>query len=236
MSLTESDLIQVQNTYDASWLIDKGFKRNKIIVVPNGISKKRLPVFKAIQRNFEPPFKIAFVGTFDFRKGAMDFPHIVERILEDFPETEFKLLGTKGLFINKEQVLKFFPKKLRTSLTVIPSFEPMDLPLLLSDCHVGIFPSYFESFGFGALEMMCAGLPVVAYKSAGPTDYIIKDLLVEVGDKKLMAEKVIELLGNRKSLTYFSELAGRVTEEYNWGKIAVESLEIYRQEVHKKII
>lgn len=234
ISLKESDLIQVQNLFDVKWLIGRGYNKEKIVMVPNGISEKRLPLFKALQRNFEPPFKIAFVGTFDFRKGAMDFPYILQKILDQFPNTKFKLLGTRGLFKTKEKVLNFFPKKLRQSINVSPSFEPMDLPELLADCHLGIFPSYYESFGFGALEMMSAGLPVVAYKSAGPADYILPELLVEIGDKKTMAEKVNEILGNKDRLMLLSMQAEKITDKYNWETIAKKALVIYRKEMLKR--
>src|SRR6185295_5332692 len=83
---------------------------------------------------------IAFVGTFDERKGAADFPEIVEQVVAAVPAAKFKLLGTAGLTTSVDQVLRSFPRSMRAAIDVIPQFDPDDLPKLLSDCAVGMFP------------------------------------------------------------------------------------------------
>lgn len=228
-SLRQSDVIQVQNKLDAALLIGKGFDKSKIIIVPNGITEERSLNLRKSRLPFEKQFIIAFTGTFDFRKGAMDFPFIVKTLLRQYPDCRFKFLGTKGLFSKTDQVLNFFPKNLRNSIEVIPTFEPEELPELLRDCQIGIFPSYLESFGFGALEMMCAGLPVVSYNVPGPSDFILKDLLVPVGDKKLMVEKVIDLMEDKAKLKRMAQEAREVADEYSWSKIATTTSYIYQQ-------
>jgi glycosyltransferase involved in cell wall biosynthesis len=228
-SLKNCDVIQVQNNKDFEALTNLGFSKNKIIIVPNGISDERLKLFESIERSFEAAFKIAFVGTFDFRKGAMDFPFIVQRVLKDYPETQFKFLGTKGLFKTIEEVLAFFPKKYHSHIEVKPTFDPLELPELLTDCHIGIFPSYIESFGFGALEMMCAGLPVIGYDAPGPADFLLKDLLVPIGDKQLLAEKVALLLKNKELLVAKSKESKEVSKRYKWSIIASDVDKIYKQ-------
>lgn len=233
-SLEQCDVIQVQNHLDAALLINKGFDKNKIIIVPNGISKERSLSLRKNREIIPEHFTIAFTGTFDFRKGAMDFPFIVKNILEKFPDCKFKLLGTKGLYSTANQVLSFFPKKCQNSIVVIPTFEPEDLPSLLRDCQIGIFPSYLESFGFGALEMMCAGLPVVSYNIPGPSDFILKNLLVPVGDKKLMVEKVINLIEDKAKLFRMSQEARKIADNYSWSKIALSTSRMYQQHYNKR--
>ncbi|MFN6946690.1 MAG: glycosyltransferase family 4 protein [Cytophagaceae bacterium] len=226
-SLQQCDLIQVQNALDKDILIKNGFNRDKIVIIPNGISDERIKLFTNINRNYDSLFTIAFVGTFDFRKGALDFPHIFRNILKAYPKTQFKLLGTKGLFPSKSEVLAFFPQKYHSIISVIPTFEPNELPGLLQDCHIGIFPSYHESFGFGALEMMCAGLPVISYNTPGPSDFILKELLVPIGDKNGISEKVLELMADKELLSQKSRIARQVAKEYNWSSIASVASENY---------
>lgn len=238
-SLKECDIIQVQNQSDLQSLVRKGFKKEKIIVVPNGISEERIKLFESVEHSYATPFTIAFVGTFDFRKGAMDFPHILSTVIKEFPNCKFKFLGTKGLFTTEQQVMSFFPKRLRSNISVMPVFEPKDLPSLLTDCQVGVFPSYFESFGFGALEMMAAGLPVVAYNASGPADFIIKELLVPVGDKKQLVQKVLNLLHDPVLLESKSKEARIISREYNWNRVALEASTTYKlklQHVLKKAV
>ena len=79
----------------------------------------------------------------------MDFPRILKALKTKFPDIQLNLLGTNGLFSGKEEVLAFFPEKDHKNIKVIPKFKAADLPELLSTSHVGVFPSYLESFGFG---------------------------------------------------------------------------------------
>jgi glycosyltransferase involved in cell wall biosynthesis len=228
--LANTDLIQVQNTKDRDLLLDKGFSTEKIIIIPNGITTERTQSFKGYDRSYNGPFTIAFVGTFDFRKGAMDFPNILTAIKSKFPDVHLNLLGTNGLFSGTEDVLEFFPEKDHKNITVVPKFKAADLPELLSKSHVGIFPSYLESFGFGALEMMCAGLPVVAYDSPGPVDFILNDLLIKTGDENALAQKTIELLSKPDWLKSQSEAARkRVIEHYCWDDIAAVADQQYKK-------
>lgn len=229
MSLSNADVIQVQNRKDKNLLISRGYAGNRIIIVPNGISKERIEQFGRIHHTFSAPFNIAFVGTFDYRKGAMDFAGIFKIIKQQIPQVKFKLLGTKGIFNTKEEVLRFFPKKLHKDIEVVPSFASSHLPNLLEDCHIGLFPSYLESFGFGALEMMAAGLPVIAYDAPGPSDFIDPHFLVPTGDYKAMAEKIVKLLNNEELLKKSSlKVKLKVFDQYCWDDIAQKVDVVYR--------
>jgi len=232
--LEQADLIQVQNKKDLALLKEKEFSEEKIKVVPNGITSDRILNFRNSIVKAETPYKIAFVGSFDFRKGAIDFPIIFKIIKRKFPTVQLKLVGTRGMFPLKEQVLKFFPKKYHKDIEVIPNFKSEELPDIIADCHIGIFPSYLESFGFGALEMMCMGMPVVAYDAPGPCDFVLPELLVPIGDTQALAGKVISLFENPKLLKEKSkEARDRVVSNYRWEDIAKKVDEIYRDSLQK---
>src|SRR5690606_31045448 len=195
----------------------------------------RFRKFSIEEKSYAKPYHVAFVGSFDFRKGAMDFPYLLSCLKWRFPTVRLKLFGTQGIFNSREEVLKFFPRNCRSSIDVVPSFKAEHLPDLLRDCHVGVFPSYLESFGFGALEMMCAGLPVVAYDAPGPSDFILPDLLVPTGDKETLTDKVIMLLENNKLLIEKSvEARLAVEKHYLWDDIAARVDEKYRMKLEKK--
>jgi glycosyltransferase involved in cell wall biosynthesis len=232
--LAQADLIQVQNKKDYDLLVRKGFPDQKIVVIGNGITSERISEFDQPSSKQGGPFVIGFVGTFDFRKGAMDFPFILERLKRHYPDLELKLMGTKGLFTSEKEVLNFFPKKFHTDIQVIPFFKSKSLPQLLKDCHLGVFPSYLESFGFGALEMMCAGLPVVAYDAPGPADFILPELLVPTGDKAGMVEKILSLLKEDGALSRKgSQARKKVIENYRWDDLAILANRNYRRHLHR---
>ncbi|SKB98360.1 Glycosyltransferase involved in cell wall bisynthesis [Parapedobacter luteus] len=227
LTLSQSDLIQVQNTEDKKCLIKKGHPEDKIIIIPNGILPEKLELFKRTPK-ISGTKKIAFVGTFDFRKGALDFP-ILLKLLSRLgnPNAKIKLLGTKGLYSTQQQILGFFPKKLQHLIEIHPTFEPSELPALLSDCQVGVFPSYLESFGYGALEMMAAGLPVVGYDTPGPCDFLLPELKVPAGNTLLMAQKLNKLLNEPAYLEKMGIQAQKQVDKYNWDTIALEVSKTY---------
>ncbi|WP_028295712.1 glycosyltransferase family 4 protein [Olivibacter sitiensis] len=227
-TLMNCDLIQVQNHMDKDLLVKKGYDGRNIVVVPNGITEERFSHFTdASVLNVAKEDKIAFVGTFDFRKGAMDFPYVLKYLLSRKEGIKMKLLGTKGLLKTEKEVLNFFPKKFHSFLEVVPSFEPNNLPNLLADCKVGVFPSYVESFGFGALEMMAAGLPVVGYNSPGPCDFLLEDLKVPIGNRKELAKKLHLLLDDEDYLAEKRRELSLITRNYHWDVIAEQASKNY---------
>ncbi|MBK1441654.1 glycosyltransferase [Parapedobacter sp. ISTM3] len=235
-SLRNCDLIQVQNSIDSELMASK-YPQKQILLIPNGIAKDRFTKFQSIQRNYQNLHDkpvIAFVGTFDYRKGAMDFLYIIAKIQNRFRGVTFKFIGARGLFRSTQSILNFFPYKLRKHIEIVLEFEPDDLPLLLADCHIGVFPSYFESFGFGALEMMCSGLPVVGYKSPGPNDFLLRSLQVDVGDKSELVKKILDLLDNPNFLSEKSAEARKATEKYQWHLIAKEADSAYKKILYAK--
>jgi glycosyltransferase involved in cell wall biosynthesis len=223
----QADVIQVQNLVDKGILIKNGFSEFKIYKVPNGISDSRRALFNKIVRNYTSNPKVAFVGTFDFRKGAIDFPKIVARVLKEIPTCKFKLMGVKGFYQTEKQILNSFPKALWPSLEIIMTFKPDDLPGMLSECHVGMFPSYIESFGFGVLEMMAAGLPVVSYDAPGPSDFVPLELQVRKGNYKEMAEKIVQTLNNNE-LPKIGEQSKKLSMNYNWADIGIAASNTYK--------
>jgi glycosyltransferase involved in cell wall biosynthesis len=226
-TVTESDLVNVANYDDKDELVRCGIPAEKIIVIPYGISRSRRPLFDAISSEVPGEPKVVFVGTFDYRKGASDFPGIVENICDRIPNVTFRLLGTAGLFQTKEKVLSFFPNELKERIEVIPRFNAQELPELLNSCSVGIFPSYLESFGFGVLEMLAASIPVIAYNAPGPPMMLPSEYLVAPGDTESMSAKVIELLKDKSKLAQARVWAKERSQKFCWQEIAQHTTQVY---------
>ncbi len=79
-TVLNADLVNVSNDDDAEFLVQAGIERGKVVVLPFGMSASRLSEF-ALAPSEEVVTRIAFVGTFDWRKGAADMPRIVERVI-----------------------------------------------------------------------------------------------------------------------------------------------------------
>ncbi len=215
----------MSNDYDRIELARRGFDRGKISVLPLGLTNERLASFPASPPRAPELPRIAFIGTFDARKGAGDFPAIVRQVTSRVPHCRFRLLGAQ--YRDTDAVLRYFPRRLHANLEVQPRFEPEQLPELLGDCSLGVFPSYIEGFGFGVLEMLAASLPVIAYDAPGPPMMLPPEYLVPRGDVHAMASKVIALLSRPDDIASARAWARRRAREFTWERAAQLTSQVY---------
>jgi len=234
-TLREADLVNVANHRDLEILTRRKVNQN-IVVLPYGIDADRRQLFDALNSAPPPQPKVAFVGTFDFRKGCLDFPKIAARIMAQVPAVTFRLMGTAGLFQTEKQVRSFLPAALQSGVEVIPRFATEDLPRLLSGCSVGIFPSYLEGFGFGLIEMLAAAVPVVAYDAPGPSSILPAEKLVPPGHIEAMAQKTIDVLTDPARLQAERINAKKHSQQFDWPKIAEATAEIYLKYIAQKTV
>jgi glycosyltransferase involved in cell wall biosynthesis len=226
-TIRSADLVNVSNAYDRRELARRGVSESKVVVLPFGMSKARRDAFATCQVRSPAAPVVAFVGSFDFRKGAADFPEIFAGIRKTIPAARLALFGTSGHFRTADEVRAVFPRDLRPSIDIHPEFDPAALPQLLSPCSVGVFPSYCEGFGFGVLEMLAAAMPVVAYDAPGPPEMLTADYLVRPGDTAAMVEKVVALLRDRSRLDVARREARQCASAFDWDAIARRTVDAY---------
>jgi len=233
-TVEEADIVNVSNFDDKAELIKNDIPADKIVVIPYGISTARRILFDQISSQVPRQPVIAFVGTFDYRKGAKEFPEIVHQITEAVPNVRFRLLGAQGLFRTEAEILSRFPRGLRERVEVVLRYKSDELPQLLSDCALGIFPSYIEGMPFGVLEMLAASMPVIAYDSPGPPMMLPAEYLVPRGDTQKMSEKVITLLRNESSLQNARIWAKQQSQQFCWQEIAKTTAAVYQDQLRNR--
>jgi glycogen(starch) synthase len=79
----------------------------------------------------------------------------------------------------------------------------MDYPDFVRGCHLGVFPSYYEPWGYTPLECLVSGVPSITTDQAGFGSYILKN----VPDPE---DKGIFLV--RRSKRSFDDSAGQLTK------------------------
>ncbi len=230
-TMAAADLINVNNDADRTLLIARGVSPAKIVVLPLGIDRKRRARFDAIAIAPPSDSRIVFIGTFDHRKGEVDLPLLLEQICDAVPNASLRLLGTGRA---RSRVLDYFPRALRDRVEVIPSFAADQLPALLADCAIGLFPSHLEGFGLGVLEMLAAGVPVLAYDVPGPPMMLSPAYLVKRGDAFEMGRRAISLLDDRGELARARVWAKERSQKFDWPAIARATVEIYSQRLQEK--
>ncbi len=230
----EADLIVVNNETDRAELVRRGEPRDKVRMIPLGLSSTRLDELEIDPKIVPANPTVAFVGTFDWRKGAADFPSLVSRVKAEVPTVQFRLLGTRGMFREEKDVRRQFPRALQGCIEVVPTFTPEALPRLLATCSVGVFPSYLEGFGFGVLEMLAASLPVIAYDAPGPPAMLPSRWLVAPGDKATMADKLVRMLTDHDRLCAERHWAAERAQKFTWAHVAAQSEAAYANAIERR--
>ena len=216
-TVRHADLTVVSNDRDADALVNNGADRNRIAILPLGLTPLRLNQFAAVRDAVPDEPVVGFVGTFDPRKGMCEFPDLVDRVLGAVPGVTFRLLGTAGMVPDADGVRGYFPRRLWPRLEIYPRYDPNELPGLLAGVSVGVFPSRVESFGYGVLEMLAAAVPVIAYDSPGPHVMLPGDYRVGVGDDDGMAAKVAGLLADPARLLRGPSMGARPSRGFPLG-------------------
>lgn len=234
-TLEQADRIIVLNDDDKKCLVSYGITASKTAVIPNGLDANRLNGLQALSSAPPKQPRVCFIGTFDYRKGALDFPKTVSQISTYVPGTRFRLLGTRGLFKTEAQVRAFFPNELQGHLEIVPRFSPEELPKHLQDCSVGVFPSYVEGFGLGVLEMLAASIPVIAYDVPGPPMMLSKEHLVRAGDTQKMAEKVTSLLNSPAELGNARKWAHERAKLFTLEQTAKLTADFYQNALRERV-
>ena len=227
VTVQEADLINVSNNDDKNELTRLGIAAEKVVVIPYGISRSLRPFFDQVSSVLPDDPVVAFVGTFDYRKGAREFPRILGAIADRVPDVRFRLLGTNGLFQTEHGVLSRFPKDLAHKIQVVPKYRPDELPNLLTPCSVGIFPSYMEGMPFGVLEMLAASVPVIAYDAPGSSMMLPEQYLVPRGDADTLSSRVVALLCDPAQLQKARFWAQEHSQKFSWEHAARETHRVY---------
>lgn len=199
-SFDNADLITLLNSDELEFIRSlPGRYAQKAVVMPNGLTEERRSALTAVAqltaKRWASP-RVGFVGAWGDRKGKADLPSIVRHLRAARPDVAVRLMGTGAAV---EPIRAAFAPADRAAVEVIPNFTPDELPRLLSDVTVGLLPSYIEGFPMAVLEMLAAGVPVVAYDVPGPRamlrDWPIQ-LLVPSGDTKRAAARILQILAD----------------------------------------
>jgi len=183
---TKNDLI---NYYE--------IQTNKIKVVYSGIDHelfqprdKNLPEFAQIKAKYQLPEKfILFLGTLEPRKnitGIIEAFNLLKNNFSEFADLNLVIAGEKGWGYKK-----IFDLAQRSPFTkqifYLDYINRQDKPFLYNLAELFIFPSFYEGFGFPALEAQACGLPVIASSNSsfpeilGGSAFLVKpDQLEEI--------------------------------------------------------
>lgn len=231
-AIRKADLINVPNEDEAAYLRRELGPGARVLVQPYGLTEERrdaLPAAAGSAALRLAQKRVCFIGMWSPRKGSHDWAAIIRRVRERVPEARFRFLGT---MVEPATIRADLPETALEGVDFISAYQPSELPQLLADCTVAAFPSYVEGFGLAVLEQLAAGLPTVAYDTAGPRDILqgqLPELLVARGETARFAEALTRVLqAEPREYEEVSQRARKAGAQFSWREIARDTLEQYR--------
>jgi glycosyltransferase involved in cell wall biosynthesis len=232
-AIRRCDLLNLPNEVELRELRNHMRLYKPAIIQPYGLNERHR---RALLQAMQPAEvrlakkKICFIGMWSLRKGERDWPEILRRIWSKIPEVRVVFLGT--MFSEKE-VLERLGLERSDRVQCIATYDPAELPRLLGDCALGLFPSYVEGFGLAVLEQLACGIPTVAYDVPGPRQILESKralLLTAEGDTGAMAERAAQILAmHPHEYKKLSTECVALADKYRWDDIATETRRQYRE-------
>lgn len=205
-------------------------KKDKVVVIPNGIDASMGNKIDRESRTSDKEFKLIFIGRLEHRKGIFDLLEVYSRLSNDNMDKKVSLIiiGDGPL---KGDVNEFIETKKLKNIELLTGVDD-DLKLdLLANSDLMVAPAlYGESFGIVLLEAMAMGIKVVGY---GNTGYLNIGALYgvenfpEPGNTEKLYAIINDHILNPESKAHLIKKGFEIAQNHDWKKVTAQIEEIY---------
>jgi glycogen synthase len=206
-----------------------------IIVIANPflptMALLEIPINERVGKN-----EIVFFGRLNVLKGLVNGTLAMKKILVEFPNYHFKVIGDDGPGPNAGQSMReWMQKKLKKVIDNVSFYDGQEyekLPAHISNSTIALLPSLFESFSYSCAEAMAAGKAVVGSSGTGMEDIIVNNysgLLVNAENKKdiyFALKKLIKNDGLRYSISKSAKK--NISTSFNADVLAHQYINYYK--------
>ena len=167
-------------------------------------------------------------GRMIWAKGIQDFSEAAQLLSDSHPQIHFWLLGAAEPTSPDAVPLSYIHEIEGKSNLKWLGFRS-DILDLYASCDIAVLPSYYREGGYprALTEPMSMGKPVIAANCPDcnkPVDDGVNGFLVEVGESKSLAEKIVQILENPDMAKSFgAESRKKVLREYD-EKVVIKEL------------
>lgn len=178
------------------------------------------------------PF-IMYVGRMDPYKNIRRLIQAHQRLVQAHPQLQLALPGAKD---GNVQVLEQWVRDQKFKNVHFLGFvSDEQLRWLFENTRAYIFPSLSEGFGLPGLEAMTYGAPVISSNSTCLPE-VYQDGAHYFDPKNIedIAAKINDVLVDNTLRSNLIVEGEKVVAQYSWKRMAEETLEVYKQALHKK--
>lgn len=170
---------------------------------------------------------VTFLGRLEIRKGILELAKAIPIVLKQCPTAKFRFVGAPHVSPESgqdtEQYLKHQLRRYARSLEFVGAVPLNQIPSLLAQTDICVFPSRWENFPNVCLEAMAAGRGIVGSSAGGMAEMLDggnAGRLVPPYEPSEIAKAILELLQNPQLRMQLGKQArDRVLAEYNQDRI-----------------
>ena len=202
----------------------------KVIEPGNGIDPTKFPQ-DSVTREREKKYDAIFFARLLPEKGLFDLPIIWKLITEKKPTAILAVAGiTEDQNYVDELIKELYENGLQQNVIFLGELDENTLLDMVKASKIAIYPSVLDSFSLVTLESLACGTPVVAYDipairlNFGNCTAVLR---CPVNNRKIMAEKALEIMGNEKLRIALSNEAKLYTAHYTWQNVVKAEKKAY---------
>jgi len=199
--------------------------RVSIEVIPNGVDSA---AFAVKERQWQPP-RLLFIGRIVYQKGLDSLFDALSQLTA--LEWQLRLVGDGPQLPRLRSLARQYAIDDRVHF--LGWQDRTQLPALLAESNLFVYPSRHEGMPNAVLEAMASGLPVIATAIAG-NEELVQDgrtgLLVPPDDVSALAAALADLLPDAARREGMGAAARRlVSEDYSWQNTADAYVDLFER-------
>jgi glycosyltransferase involved in cell wall biosynthesis len=214
-----------------------GADRGKVVTIPNAVD---LDVFKVSneKQNYirerygigEKEVLLLVAGRVEADKGMDLAVKALPEIVKKRQDVRLMIVGKGSYYPNLSKIVSRLSLNVKVILCGYVNNDEM--PAYINACDIFLNPTIrFEGFPLIIPEVMACGKPIIASRIGGIPSAIEDGrdgILVEPGNVKSLADKVIELIDDQSLADELSENArGRAETSFSQGRIVEHYLDVF---------
>lgn len=190
--------------------------------------------------NFEQGL-LLYIGTIIRKKGVLELPFILKKVMEKNPEAKMLLIGSDSFDIQTQsrstwQLLhSMLDESLKDKVYYLGKIPYKEIRNYIKKANICIFPTFAETLGMVTIESMAMQKAVVNSNIGWAKELIIdreSGFLVHPENHDIYSERIVQLLENKDlALEIGSNARKRVEQIFDIQKTVLQNIDFYKQQL-----
>lgn len=218
------------------------FKDNRLTAIYNGVGKHfkqvtDVSVLESIKQKYKlPDHFFFFLGNTDPKKNTKG----VLKAFGDFNQLQSKDYKLVMLDYDEQELQKLLlgigMPELRKDIHLLGYVPNTELPAIITQCDIFLYPSLRESFGIPILEGMACGVPVITSNTSSMPEIAGKEaaLIVDPFKTEEITAAIQTLIDDKHLANVLAEKGILRAKNFSWQAMSENVLALY-QEVYQEL-